>query len=194
MLKHSHKTADYCEETWGYFWAELVFLITHITHLKWLLSLILIIMQKWWKLHLKSDAKIQFLVSEMPWSCSELPPADLKRCSKSSDEDLQERWYFSNLGWLLQTSGTCKYRSSKAKLTNCHHVVPSIQQTHAELQSFWGEACSNKSPTQLWVLAHSRGPGHQKPQHHQQNHSQQPQDPPAGHVRCPLGRAGQEHF
>lgn len=85
-------------------------------------------------------------------------------------------------------------QQQKYTLTHSHHVVPSVQQAHAELHLLGGKAYDYKTPTQLRALANSRGPSHQEPQNNEENHRQQPEDTPAGHVWCPLGGAGQEHF
>lgn len=83
---------------------------------------------------------------------------------------------------------------SPFSLTYGHHVVPSVQQTHAELEPLRSESCCDEGAAQLRVLTHSRGPRRQEPEDDQQDDQQQPQDPPAGHVRGPLGGAGQEHL
>ncbi|CAB1317890.1 unnamed protein product [Coregonus sp. 'balchen'] len=68
------------------------------------------------------------------------------------------------------------------------------QWAHAELQPVGDEAHIDEGRRPVRCLTHGRGPGHQEPQHHQQDDPQQTQHPPAGDVVGPLGRTGQEHL
>lgn len=79
-------------------------------------------------------------------------------------------------------------------LTDGHHVVPAIQQAHAELQPLGGVAHVDQGHLPVGVLADGRRPGHQEPADDEQEDGQQAQHAPAGHVGDPLGRAGQEHL
>lgn len=80
------------------------------------------------------------------------------------------------------------------ELTDSHHVVPAIQEAHAELKPIGREAHVDESQLPVWVLTDSRCPGHQEPANDEQDDSQQAQHSPAGHVGDPLGRPGQEHL
>lgn len=79
-------------------------------------------------------------------------------------------------------------------LTDGHHVVPAVQQAHAELQPVGRVAHVDQSQLPVRVLADGGSPGHQEPADDEQDDAQQPQHSPAGHVGDPLRRAGQEHL
>lgn len=78
--------------------------------------------------------------------------------------------------------------------TDSHHVVPAIQEAHAELEPVRRSAHVDQSQLPVWVLTDGRCPSHQEPQDDEQDEAQQAQHPPAGQVGDPLGRAGQEHL
>lgn len=87
-----------------------------------------------------------------------------------------------------------KRRWAVGGLTDSHHVVPAIQQAHAELQPVGGVAHVDESQLPVRVLTDGRCPSHQEPADDEQDDAQQTQHSPAGHIRDSLGRAGQEHL
>lgn len=85
-------------------------------------------------------------------------------------------------------------RGSNWIRTHCHHVVPSVQQTHTKLQSIGSGAHIYERKVSVQVLTDSRCPGHKKPTDNEENDTQQSQDAPAGHVGNSLCCARQEHL
>lgn len=81
-----------------------------------------------------------------------------------------------------------------AGLTDSHHVVPAIQQAHAELQPIGRVAHIDESQLPVRVLTDGRCPSHQEPADDEQDDAQQTQHSPAGHIGDPLGCAGEEHL
>lgn len=81
-----------------------------------------------------------------------------------------------------------------AGLTDSHHVVPAIQQAHAELQPVGRVANINESQLPVRVLTDSRCPSHKEPADDEQDDSQQTQHSPTGHIGDSLGCTGQEHL
>lgn len=89
---------------------------------------------------------------------------------------------------------TLRRQRAASGLTDSHHVVPAIQQAHAELQPVGRVAHINESQLPVGVLADGRCPRHQEPADDEQDDAQQTQHSPAGHIGDPLGRTGQEHL
>lgn len=89
---------------------------------------------------------------------------------------------------------TLRRRWAVAGLTDSHHVVPAIQQAHAELQPVGRVAHVDERQLPVGVLTDSRCPSHQEPADDEQDDAQQTQHSPAGHIGDSLGRARQEHL
>lgn len=89
---------------------------------------------------------------------------------------------------------TLQRQRAAAGLTDSHHVVPAIQQAHAELQPVGRVAHVDESQLPVGALTDGRCPSHQEPADDEQDDAQQTQHSPAGHIGDSLGRAGEEHL
>ncbi len=97
--------------------------------------------------------------------------------------------------WVYKCIHSTLWRQREvAGLTDSHHVVPAIQQAHAELQPVRRVAHVDESQLPVRVLTDGRCPSHQEPADDEQDDSQQTQHSPAGHIGDPLGCSGQEHL
>lgn len=94
---------------------------------------------------------------------------------------------------MLFIEALCRQREVEER-TDSHHVVPAIQQAHAELQAVRGVAHVNQRRLPVWILTDGRCPSHEEPTHNEQDDGQQAQHSPAGHVGDSLGCTGQEHL
>lgn len=89
---------------------------------------------------------------------------------------------------------TLQRQRAAAGLTDSHHVVPAIQQAHAELQPVGRVAHIDERQLPVGALTDGRCPSHQEPADDEQDDAQQTQHSPAGHIGDSLGRAGEEHL
>ena len=83
---------------------------------------------------------------------------------------------------------------AEGQLTDSHHVVPAVQQTHAELQPVGRVAHVDEGGLPVRVLTDGRCPRHQEPADDEEDDAQETQHSPAGHVGDPLGCPGEEHL